>query len=121
LYAEIAREMLASSQYVVPHLNGVPYIEKPPLLYWLASAAMAVWGPTPGAARLASALPMLALCLGLYRFCRRHLGMATACYASVVLASMVPVALMAHLVLFDPLLTALLGGWMLCFLHAYLQ
>jgi 4-amino-4-deoxy-L-arabinose transferase-like glycosyltransferase len=121
LYAEIAREMLTSGNYVVPHLNGVPYIEKPPLLYWLASAAMAVWGPAPGAVRLASALPMLALCLGLFQFCRRHLGVAVACYASVALASMVPVALIAHLVLFDPLLTALLGGWMLCFLHAYLQ
>jgi 4-amino-4-deoxy-L-arabinose transferase-like glycosyltransferase len=121
LYAEIAREMLASGNYVVPHLNGVPYIEKPPLLYWVASAAMAVGGPAPGAVRLASALPMLALCLALFAFCRRHLGPAIACYASVALASMVPVALLAHLVLFDPLLTALLGGWMLCFLHAYLQ
>lgn len=121
LYAEIAREMLASGNYLVPHLNGVPYIEKPPLLYWLAAAAMAAWGPAPGAVRLASALPMLALCLGLFQFCRRHLGLAIGCYASVALASMVPVALIAHLALFDPLLTALLGGWMLCFLHAYLQ
>jgi len=121
LYAEIAREMLASGNFLMPHLNGVPYIEKPPLLYWLAGAAMAAWGPVPGAVRLASALPMLALCLGLFQFCRRHLGLAIGCYASVALASMVPVALIAHLALFDPLLTALLGGWMLCFLHAHLQ
>jgi 4-amino-4-deoxy-L-arabinose transferase-like glycosyltransferase len=121
LYAEVAREMLATGHYLVPQLNGVPYIEKPPLLYWLASAAMAVWGPEPGAVRLASALPMLALCLGMFLFCRRHLSAAVGCYASVALASMVPVALLAHLVLFDALLTALLGGWMLCFLHAYLQ
>ncbi|WP_036172480.1 glycosyltransferase family 39 protein [Massilia sp. 9096] len=121
LYAEIAREMLASGNYVVPHLNGVPYIEKPPLLYWLAGAAMAACGPAPGVVRLASALPMLALCLGLFQFCRHHLGPAIACYASVTLASMVPVALIARLVLFDPLLTALLGGWMLCYLHTYLQ
>jgi 4-amino-4-deoxy-L-arabinose transferase-like glycosyltransferase len=120
LYAEIAREMLATGHYLVPHLNGVPYIEKPPLLYWLACAAMAVLGPTPVAVRLASALPMLALCLGIFHFGRRHLGAAIGCYASVALASMVPVALLAHMVMFDALLTALLGGWMLCFLHAYL-
>jgi 4-amino-4-deoxy-L-arabinose transferase-like glycosyltransferase len=121
LYAEIAREMLATGHYLVPHLNGVPYIEKPPLLYWLCCAAMAVLGPTPVAVRLASALPMLALCLGIFRFGRRHLGVAAGCYASVALASMVPVALLAHLVMFDALLTALLGGWMLCFLHAHLE
>lgn len=121
LYAEVAREMLATGHFLVPQLNGVPYIEKPPLLYWLASAAMAVWGPSPGAVRLASALPMLALCVGMFQFGRRHLGAAVGCYAGVALASMVPVALLAHLVLFDPLLTALLGGWMLCFLHDYLE
>jgi 4-amino-4-deoxy-L-arabinose transferase-like glycosyltransferase len=121
LYAEIAREMLESGQFIVPHLNGVPYIEKPPLLYWLASGSMALFGPTPGAARLPSALPMIALCLGLFQFCRRHLDARIGCYASVLLATMVPVALVSHVVIFDPLLSALLGGAMLCFLHAWLD
>jgi len=37
-YAEIAREMLALHNFIVPHLNYVPYIEKPPLLYWLTAS-----------------------------------------------------------------------------------
>ena len=37
LYAQIAWEMLESGNWVIPHLNGVPYIEKPPLLYWLVA------------------------------------------------------------------------------------
>jgi 4-amino-4-deoxy-L-arabinose transferase-like glycosyltransferase len=120
LYAEIAREMLADGQWIIPHLNGVPYIEKPPLLYWIEAGAMFAFGATPGAARLASGLPMMALCLGLYAFGRRHAGRRVGCLASVILSSMVPVALCSHLALFDPLLCALLGGALLCYLHGML-
>src|SRR5262245_52740430 len=34
-YAEIPREMLQRGDLVVPHLQGQPYLDKPPLLYWL--------------------------------------------------------------------------------------
>ena len=33
-YAEVAREMLASGEYLVPHLNGEVYTQKPPLQFW---------------------------------------------------------------------------------------
>jgi 4-amino-4-deoxy-L-arabinose transferase-like glycosyltransferase len=117
LYAEIAREMLAGGNWLIPHLNGVPYIEKPPLFYWLVAGSMAIFGDTAVGARLVSAWSFVALSLGLFAFAWRHLNFRTACIASIVFASMVPSALMAHIVLFDPLLTALLGGSLLCFLH----
>lgn len=120
LYAEVAREMLATGNYLVPHLDGVPYIEKPPLLYWLAALSMALLGQAPAAARLVSALPMLALCLALFQFCRLHGNPRAGCFASVGLASALPVAMTSHTVLFDPLLAALLGAGQLCYLHGYL-
>jgi 4-amino-4-deoxy-L-arabinose transferase-like glycosyltransferase len=120
LYAGIARAMLDSGQYVVPQLNGVPYLEKPPLQYWVMSLSMALFGATPAAARLGGAAGMVALCLCLFQFCRLHGNPRAGCYASVGLASMVPVALLSHVVLFDPLLTALLGACLLCYLHGYL-
>ena len=55
-YAEIAREMLASGDYTVPHLNGVEWYLKPPLLFWTGAASMRVFGETPWAARLPSRL-----------------------------------------------------------------
>jgi 4-amino-4-deoxy-L-arabinose transferase-like glycosyltransferase len=55
-YAEIPREMLAAGDLVVPRLNGVPYLEKPPLLYWSNAGAFELFGQTPWAARLPTRL-----------------------------------------------------------------
>jgi 4-amino-4-deoxy-L-arabinose transferase-like glycosyltransferase len=55
-YAEIPREMLASGDFVTPRLNGVPYLEKPPLLYWANAAALRLLGLTPWTARLPTRL-----------------------------------------------------------------
>ena len=55
-YAEIPREMLASGDFVTPKLNGVPYLEKPPLLYWANAASLRLFGLTPWAARLPTRL-----------------------------------------------------------------
>jgi 4-amino-4-deoxy-L-arabinose transferase-like glycosyltransferase len=121
LYAEIAREMLAGGNYVVPHLNGVPYIEKPPLLYWLCALSMQLLGPTPAAARLVSSGAMLLLGGAVFQFCRLHGNVRAGAFASICIASALPGAMLAHVVLFDPLLTAVLGGSLLCYLHSYLS
>jgi len=55
-YAEIPREMLAAGDFVTPRLNGVPYFEKPPLLYWCNAASLKMFGETPWAARLPTRL-----------------------------------------------------------------
>jgi 4-amino-4-deoxy-L-arabinose transferase-like glycosyltransferase len=121
LYAEIAREMLAGGNYVVPHLNGVPYIEKPPLLYWLCALSMKLLGPTPAAARLVSAGAMLLLAAGVFQFGRLHGNVRAGAFASICIASSLPVSVLSHVVLFDPLLTGVLGGSLLCYLHSYLS
>jgi len=54
-YAEIAREMLDSGNWIVPKLYGVTYLEKPPLLYWLAAGAFHLFGLSEIAARIVPA------------------------------------------------------------------
>lgn len=51
-YAEIGREMLESGDWVTPRLNGLPYFEKPPLVYWLTAASFAAFGERELSARL---------------------------------------------------------------------
>ncbi|RZU40583.1 ArnT family glycosyltransferase [Edaphobacter modestus] len=66
IYTEIAREMLARHDYVIPYINGVRFFDKPPLMYWMAAASMRVFGPHDWAARLPLALGVLALFLAVY-------------------------------------------------------
>ncbi len=61
LYAECAREMLSSGNYVVPCYNGEPFLDKPPLCYWLQALAMRVFGVSSFSARLPSAVAALVL------------------------------------------------------------
>src|SRR5690242_1244616 len=55
-YAEIAREMYLSRDLVTPRDNYVRYLEKPPLVYWIETAAVAALGTSEFAVRLPAAL-----------------------------------------------------------------
>jgi 4-amino-4-deoxy-L-arabinose transferase-like glycosyltransferase len=56
LHAQIAREMLRMGDRITPHVSGVRYFHKPPLMYWLMSGSFAVAGVGEAAARVWSAL-----------------------------------------------------------------
>ncbi len=58
-FAEAAREMLVQSDMLIPHLGGVPHLQKPPMIYWLTAASLRVLGVNEWAARLPSALAAL--------------------------------------------------------------
>jgi 4-amino-4-deoxy-L-arabinose transferase-like glycosyltransferase len=59
-FAGGAREMLATQQWLVPTNNGVPRLETPPLVYWLIVLSYKIFGVTATAARLPTALAMIA-------------------------------------------------------------
>jgi 4-amino-4-deoxy-L-arabinose transferase-like glycosyltransferase len=79
-YAEIPREMLAAGDFVTPRLNGVPYFEKPPLLYWCNAASLSIFGETPWAARLPTRLAglgtVVVLLTGVASIASLELGLA---------------------------------------------
>jgi 4-amino-4-deoxy-L-arabinose transferase-like glycosyltransferase len=85
MYALIPRQMLASGDWLTPILNGVPYLDKPPLIYWLNLAAYGLLGESAWAVRVAT----LALGLGevwlTYVIGRRLLGVRPAWLGGFVL------------------------------------
>ncbi|HRO00110.1 MAG TPA: glycosyltransferase family 39 protein [Nitrobacter sp.] len=89
-YAEIARKMLETGDWITPQFDyGVPFWGKPPLHTWLSALGMKIFGVGPFGARifiLASAVAVLALVFG---WVRRQRGRDEALLATVVLASSV--------------------------------
>ena len=71
LYARIPVEMLESGNWVIPSLNGVPYIEKSPLLYWIIAVFYKLFGISEFTARLTPAISGILLCYSVRVFCQK--------------------------------------------------
>jgi 4-amino-4-deoxy-L-arabinose transferase-like glycosyltransferase len=104
-YAEIAREMLARGEWVVPLLQGEPYLDKPPLLYWLTIISFRLFGAHDWSARLAPALAVHGCVLVVYLLGRRTLGERPAFWGALILALAPGFIGMGRLLLLDGLLS----------------
>jgi 4-amino-4-deoxy-L-arabinose transferase-like glycosyltransferase len=93
LYADIAQEMLARGDWVIPHINGLPYLEKPPLYFWLTALTFQLFGPSEWATRLWSAMSALGTVLLTWRIGRRLYGGSAGLLAGLVVATVVGNAL----------------------------
>lgn len=111
-YGEIAREMVASGEWITPHLNHVKYFEKPPLVYWATALAMRVFGPSELAVRLPTLLAGLATLLLTAALARRLYGAATALLATAMLAAAPLFAFMAVVLTLDMSLTVFITAAM---------
>ena len=104
-YAEIAREMVASGDWVTPRLNGLKYFEKPPLQYWLTAASFKAFELDEWTARLPGALAGF-LTLGIVGYVGSIIASkAVGAYAALALAGCVWPFGIAHMVTLDALLT----------------
>jgi 4-amino-4-deoxy-L-arabinose transferase-like glycosyltransferase len=70
-YAQVAREMLERRDWITPTLGGHAWLEKPPLYYWQAMLAYAIFGVSDAAARIPAAIDATLLVIGVYLFFRR--------------------------------------------------
>ena len=109
LYTEIAREMSRGSSLVIPHVDGLPYMEKPPLLYYLVAASLSLFGETEAAARTVPLAASLVCMAGVWWFARRIRRPEAGKLAVMILTSSLGFMLMARVVMFDMLFTAFLS------------
>jgi 4-amino-4-deoxy-L-arabinose transferase-like glycosyltransferase len=104
-YAEISREILASGDWVIPHLDGLVYIEKPPLQYWATAITEAVFGLNDWAARLYTGLCALATVYAIWALIRREWGAVAAMRGAIMLGSSLLFVLLGHQLTLDMSLT----------------
>ena len=103
--AQIARNMLASGDWITARLDGVAYLEKSPLIYWMIAVSFRVFGVHDWAARLPLALAVVLLCWVTFRFARWGLGETAGLYAGLSLATAVGLYLFTRILIPDATLT----------------
>ena len=86
-YASIGREMAHSGDWVTPRLDGSPWFEKPPLLYWMTGAGHKLHLSDEWAARLPLALVSLAFLWFFHRTLAREFSPRVALAATGILAT----------------------------------
>ena len=108
--AQIARNMLTSGDYVTARLNGIPYLEKAPLIYWMMAASYRLFGVHDWAARLPLAFSVILLCWVTYRFARWAFDELAAVYSGVALATCIGLFLFTRILIPDAILTLSITG-----------
>src|SRR5512143_18144 len=115
-YVEIPREMVVTGDYLTPRLNGVKYLEKPPLFYWLESLSIQFFGLKEFALRLWPALFALFGCLAVYGAGKRLYGRRSGLIAAAVLATSVLYYALSRNIILDMPVSVLLTAALLSFL-----
>jgi 4-amino-4-deoxy-L-arabinose transferase-like glycosyltransferase len=108
--AQIARNMFSSGDWVTARLNGVAYLEKAPLVYWMMAASYKIFGVHDWAARLPLALAAVLLCWVTYRFGRWAFDEEAGTYAGVALATCLGLFLFTRILIPDATLTLAITG-----------
>lgn len=117
-HAEAAREMFVTGDYVTLHVNGVRYLEKAPLPYWLVAASYHLFGVNEFATRLPMALSVMLLGGLALVWGRRAFGERAGTYAGLFVYTAAGVFLFTRILIPDVLLSFLIAAALYFFLTA---
>ncbi len=117
-YSEIPLEMIATHDYVTPHLDGIKYFEKPALFYWMQVGAIKLLGDNNWAYRITTAFMALLGCLIIYWASLILYDRRTALISTGILSTSLIYFAFAHIVTLDVTLSVFMSGALLSFICA---
>lgn len=116
--AQIARNMLASGDWVTARIDGIAYLEKPPLVYWAVAGSYKIFGVHDWSARLPMALSAIGLCLLTTAFGAWAFGKRAGLWAGLCISTCVGLFLFTRILIPDVMLTLTVALAMWAFLRA---
>ena len=118
-YAGAAREMVASHNWLLPTNNGIPRLQKPPLLYWVIIASYKILGVNEAAARLPVALAVVATVALIFLIGEKLSDYWRGFIAGLIYLSFCGTFLLSRIVMPEPFVTAFMAGAMFCGICGY--
>jgi 4-amino-4-deoxy-L-arabinose transferase-like glycosyltransferase len=118
-YAGAAREMVEGHQWLLPTNDGIPRLQKPPLLYWLIIISFKLFGINEAAARLPVALAVVALVALIFLIGEKLTDYWRGFIAGLIYLSFCGTFLLARIVMPEPLVSAFIAGAIFCGLCGY--
>jgi len=116
--AQIARNMITSGDWVTARLDGIPYLEKAPLVYWAMAGSYKIFGVHDWAARIPIALSAIALALLTAAFGMWAFGKRAGFYAGLCMSTCIGLFLFTRILIPDVMLTCTTALAMWAFLRA---
>jgi len=118
VHGQMARNMIQSGDWVIAHLDGVPYMEKSPLPYWLIAICYLLMGVHDWVARIPTALAAVVLCFVTARYSAWAFGRRAGFYTGLALATSIGLFLFTRILIPDVMLTLIITVCFMAFQRA---
>ena len=120
-YASTARDMVLNGNWIVPHFNGVPRINKPPLFYWAVAISYKIFGINEFSSRLPSSLAAIGTVLITYLWGKKLEDRKAGFWAGVLLMASPLFFLISRFCITDMLLTFFICSSLYLFFVEYTE
>lgn len=119
VHAEASREMVLSGDWVTLHVDGIRYLEKAPLMYWVVAGTFRLFGVGEWQVRLPLALGVLGMMACVFLFGKRAFGNEGGLYAALILGTAPGIFIFTRFMIPDVWVVVWLTASLYLFLVAY--